>query len=75
MCGNVRLQLTSSLWLHRRVQKGTVAAEEVGKTFPSLAAFGLRSCGTPQVICVSDFQTLPQGPWKGEFQCLAGLLG
>lgn len=33
------------------------------------------SCGTPQVICVSDFQTLPQGPWKGEVQCLARLLG
>lgn len=35
-----QIQLTSSLWLHRRVQKGTVAAEEVGKTFLSR---GLRS--------------------------------
>lgn len=35
----------------------------------------LGSCGIPHVICVSDFQTLPQGPWKGEVQCLARLLG
>lgn len=75
MCGNVRLQLTSSLWLHRRVQKGTVAAEEVGKTFPSLAAFGFAVVGHHKSFVFLISKHCHRGHGKGNSSVWRGCWG